>query len=121
MHDEIHRRNDDETPKALRRPDERRQNAPSTIDGEGGSRVTAAGGTAAGAGSAGVAPRPDRDDGGKGLKTGAIGLVSSIVIGVASTAPAYSLAATLGLVVVYCGLQAPSQVYKFSRACEQRL
>ena len=37
------------------------------------------------------------DDGGKGLKTGALGLASSVVIGVASTAPAYSLAATLGL------------------------
>ncbi len=35
----------------------------------------------------------------KGLKGGALGLVSSIVIGVASTAPAYSLAATLGFVV----------------------
>ena len=35
----------------------------------------------------------------KGLKTGAIGYVSSIVIGVASTAPGYSLAATLGFIV----------------------
>ena len=35
----------------------------------------------------------------KGLKTGALGLVSSIVIGMASTAPAYSLAASLGFVV----------------------
>jgi amino acid transporter len=43
----------------------------------------------------------------KGLKTGALGLISSIVIGVASTAPAYSLAATLGFVVVAIGLQAP--------------
>ena len=50
------------------------------------------------------------DDGGKGLKTGAIGLVSSIVIGVASTAPAYSLAATLGGIVVLVGLQAPAIV-----------
>ena len=33
----------------------------------------------------------------KGLKTGALGLASATVIGVASTAPAYSLAATLGL------------------------
>ena len=33
----------------------------------------------------------------KGLKSGALGLVSSVVMGVASTAPAYSLAATLGL------------------------
>ena len=43
----------------------------------------------------------------KGLKSGALGLISSIVIGVASTAPAYSLAATLGFVVVLIGLQAP--------------
>jgi len=35
----------------------------------------------------------------KGLKHGALGLVSSIVVGVASTAPAYSLAASLGFVV----------------------
>ncbi len=35
----------------------------------------------------------------KGLKTGALGLVSSVVIGMASTAPAYSLAASLGFVV----------------------
>jgi amino acid transporter len=43
----------------------------------------------------------------KGLKGGALGLVSSVVIGVASTAPAYSLAATLGLVVAAVGLQSP--------------
>ena len=35
----------------------------------------------------------------KGLKTGAISFASSVVIGVASTAPGYSLAAVLGLVV----------------------
>ena len=35
----------------------------------------------------------------KGLKSGALGLVSGIVIGLASTAPAYSLAASLGFVV----------------------
>jgi amino acid transporter len=35
----------------------------------------------------------------KGLKTGALGLVSSVVVGMASTAPAYSLAASLGFVV----------------------
>ena len=35
----------------------------------------------------------------KGLKKGAISYVSNIVIGVASTAPAYSLAATLGFIV----------------------
>ncbi|MBV9445691.1 MAG: APC family permease [Streptosporangiaceae bacterium] len=43
----------------------------------------------------------------KGLKPGALGLVSSVVMGVASTAPAYSLAATLGLIVVAVGLRAP--------------
>jgi amino acid transporter len=43
----------------------------------------------------------------KGLKTGALGLVSSIVIGVASTAPAYSLAATLFFVVAAVGLKSP--------------
>src|ERR1700756_1423523 len=43
----------------------------------------------------------------KGLKTGALGLVSSVVMGVASTAPAYSLAATLGLIVVAVGLGSP--------------
>ena len=44
----------------------------------------------------------------KGLKSGALGLVSSVVIGVASTAPAYSLAATLLFVVVLVGVKAPS-------------
>ena len=44
----------------------------------------------------------------KGLKGGALGFVSSMVVGVASTAPAYSLAATLGFVVIAIdGLQAP--------------
>jgi len=43
----------------------------------------------------------------KGLKSGALGLISNIVIGVASTAPAYSLAATLGAIVVLVGLKAP--------------
>jgi amino acid transporter len=43
----------------------------------------------------------------KGLKPGALGLISSTVVGVASTAPAYSLAATLGFVVAAIGLQAP--------------
>ena len=46
----------------------------------------------------------------KGLKTGALGLFSSVVIGVASTAPAYSLAATLGFIVFFVGLQAPAVV-----------
>ncbi len=41
----------------------------------------------------------------KGLKAGTIGLLSSVVIGLASTAPAYSLAATLGFVAVEVGKQ----------------
>jgi amino acid transporter len=50
----------------------------------------------------------EQDVGEKGLKGGALGLVSSVVVGVASTAPAYSLAATLGFVVIAInGLQAP--------------
>lgn len=44
----------------------------------------------------------------KGLKTGALGFTSNIVIGVASTAPAYSLAVTLGLVAALVGLQSPA-------------
>jgi amino acid transporter len=50
----------------------------------------------------------------KGLKAGALGLVSAIVVGVASTAPAYSLAASLGFVVAtengdsIVGVKAPS-------------
>jgi amino acid transporter len=44
----------------------------------------------------------------KGLKSGAIGLVSSVVIGVSSTAPGYSIAATLGFIVVAVGLQSPA-------------
>src|SRR5579862_3522445 len=43
----------------------------------------------------------------KGLKSGALGLISSVVMGVASTAPAYSLAATLGFIVAVVGLGAP--------------
>jgi amino acid transporter len=43
----------------------------------------------------------------KGLKQGALGLIASTVVGVASTAPAYSLAATLGFVVVLIGVKSP--------------
>ena len=42
--------------------------------------------------------------GDKGLKTGAIGFVSNVVIGVASTAPGYSLAASLGFVIGIAGI-----------------
>ena len=44
---------------------------------------------------------------GKGLKGGSLGLVAVIVIGVASTAPGYSLAASIGLVTGKVGAKAP--------------
>jgi amino acid transporter len=45
----------------------------------------------------------------KGLKPGALGLLGSVVVGMASTAPAYSLAASLGYVVAAgAGLKAPA-------------
>src|ERR1700684_426508 len=46
----------------------------------------------------------------KGLRAGAIGLLSSVVIAVSSTAPAYSMAATLGLVVAIVGVDSPGTV-----------
>lgn len=51
---------------------------------------------------------PSGAAGEKGLKSGAIGFVSGVVIGVASTAPGYSLAAVLGLVVAVVGFQTPA-------------
>lgn len=50
----------------------------------------------------------DVEVGEKGLRSNAIGFVSSTVIGVASTAPGYSLAAVLGYVVLEVGFQAPA-------------
>jgi amino acid transporter len=44
----------------------------------------------------------------KGLKGGALGLISSTVIATASVAPAYSLAATLGLIIVAVAFKAPA-------------
>src|ERR1700683_3550939 len=43
----------------------------------------------------------------KGLRAGALGLVSSVVIAVSSTAPAYSMAAPLGLIVAIVGVHSP--------------
>jgi amino acid transporter len=42
--------------------------------------------------------------GAKGLKSDAIGYISNLVIAIASTAPAYSLAATLGFIVAVAGV-----------------
>ena len=48
------------------------------------------------------------ETGEKGLKSNAIGFVEALIIGIASTAPAYSLAAVIGLVVVTVGAQTPA-------------
>jgi amino acid transporter len=45
---------------------------------------------------------------GKGLQSGALGLWGNVTIGLGSTAPAYSLAATLGYVVLAVGDRAPA-------------
>ena len=58
--------------------------------------------------TAGPVPRGAVETGDKGLKKNAIGLVSSVVIGVASTAPGYSLAASLGLVSAEVGTSGPA-------------
>jgi amino acid transporter len=50
------------------------------------------------------APQPARNAPAPQLKKGAIGYLSNIVIGVASTAPAYSLAATVGFFVLINGV-----------------
>src|SRR3954449_4856596 len=57
-----------------------------------------------------ITPPQGPQVGDKGLKKDALGFVSSMVIGVASTAPGYSLAATLGFIVAVTGigLQAPA-------------
>lgn len=48
-----------------------------------------------------------QDRGEKGLRKGALGFVDSVSIGVASTGPAYSIAATLGFVAAAVAWQAP--------------
>jgi amino acid transporter len=51
-----------------------------------------------------AAPLDKTIPGNKGLKTGALGYASNLVIAIASTAPAYSIAATLGFVVAVAGV-----------------
>ena len=53
----------------------------------------------------GSTPYPGEGQAGaKGLKGGALGFVSNVVVGVASTGPAYGLAVTLGLLAAIVGL-----------------
>jgi amino acid transporter len=54
-----------------------------------------------------IAEKPAVATSDKGLQSGALGLFASVVIGVASVAPAYSLAATVGLVAALVGLHSP--------------
>ena len=59
--------------------------------------------------SAGItAPPAPAQVGAKGLKKNAIGFLDGLSIGLASTAPAYSIAAVLGSIVVAVGVQAPA-------------
>lgn len=53
------------------------------------------------------AAKAEVETGEKGLKKGAIGFLDGLSIGLASTAPAYSLAAVIGSIVVAVGVQAP--------------
>jgi amino acid transporter len=57
---------------------------------------------------AGVTPGKESAGGAATLKSNAISFISNVVIGVASTAPGYSLAATLGLITAVVGFQAPA-------------
>jgi amino acid transporter len=52
----------------------------------------------------GATPRDTSAPGEKGLKAGALGYMSNLVIAVASTAPAYSLATTLGFIAAVTGI-----------------
>ena len=47
---------------------------------------------------------------GKGLRSGSLGLVSSIVLGISATAPAYSVAASVGFIVLAVGTSAPAML-----------
>ena len=57
----------------------------------------------------------------KGLKRNAIGFIDGLIIGIASTAPAYSLAAVLGIVVVGVSVQAPAVRNRPQRRLGRRL
>jgi amino acid transporter len=54
------------------------------------------------------ADRPAAEAEHAGLKANAIGFLDALVIGLASTAPAYSLAAVIGTLAVLVGVQAPA-------------
>jgi amino acid transporter len=69
------------------------------------------GGNETGNGAAGGGATPGGAEiGGKGLHSGVLGMATSLILAVASAAPAYSLAATIAFVVAFVGFQAPSVV-----------
>ncbi|MFF9001543.1 APC family permease [Streptomyces achromogenes] len=51
-------------------------------------------------------PHPDETD--KGLRSGSVGLLASVALGLSSTAPAYSITVTLGYVALVVGDLAPA-------------
>ncbi|MFH8254103.1 APC family permease [Streptomyces roseolus] len=51
-------------------------------------------------------PHPDETD--KGLRSGSVGLLASVALGMSSTAPAYSITVTLGYVALVVGDLAPA-------------
>lgn len=53
---------------------------------------------------------PGAEPGSKGLRPGALGMATSVILATASAAPAYSLAATLTFIVAFVGFQAPAIV-----------
>ena len=57
-----------------------------------------------GTGAAAAGPPPESGESAKGLSSGTLGLFASVVIGIASTAPAYSLAATVGILAGIAGI-----------------
>jgi amino acid transporter len=58
--------------------------------------------------TAGTPDAPEVQTGRKGLRKDAIGFLDGLSIGLNSTAPAYSLAAVIGSIVVATGVQAPA-------------
>ena len=57
----------------------------------------------------GAFQQPDAETS-KGLRSGALGMATSLILSTASAAPAYSLAATLAFIVGFVGFQAPAIV-----------
>src|SRR4051794_17649368 len=55
-----------------------------------------------------MGPQAPPDPQGKGLRTDSVGLLAVVALGLASVAPAYSIAVTLGFVVMVVGHLAPA-------------